>query len=70
MKVLSVEQSTGLLHMTLDQIKFFLTTLKETLESFKSNHKCFIFGYLNYNLFQQDNDMVSDLLDIMSDNLF
>ena len=66
MKVLSVKQSIGLLHMKLDQINFFFDNLKETLESIKSSHKCFIFGDLNYDLLQHDNNMVSDLLDIMS----
>ena len=45
-----MEQSIVLLHMTLDQFKFFFDNLKESLESVKSNHKCFIFGDLNYNL--------------------
>ena len=50
--------------------QIFFDNLKETFEYTKSNHKCFIFGDLNYNLLQHDNNMVSDLLDIMPDNSF
>ena len=38
--------------------QIFFDNLKETLESIKSNHKCLIFGDLNYNLLQHDNNMV------------
>ena len=38
--------------------QIFFDNLKETLESIKSNHKCYIFGDLNYNLLQHDNNMV------------
>ena len=48
----------------------FFDNLKKTLESIKSNHKCLIFSDLKYNLLQRDNNMVSDLLDIMSENSF
>ena len=50
--------------------QFFFDHLEETFESAKSNHKCFIFGDLIYNLLQHDNNVVSNLLDIMSDNSF
>ena len=50
--------------------QIFFDNLKETLESTKSHHKCFIFGDLHYNLLQYDNNMVNDLMHIMSDNSF
>ena len=49
--------------------QIFTDNLKEILESIKTNHKCFIFGNVNYNLLQHDNNMVNDLLGSMSDSL-
>ena len=48
----------------------FFDNLKETLESIKTNHKCFTFGDLIYNLLQHVDNIVNDLMDIVSDNSF
>ena len=50
--------------------QFFIANLKTTLRSIKANHKCFIFGDFNYDLFQQDSSKVNELLDTMSENCF
>ena len=39
--------------------EIFFDYLKDTLESIKSNHKCFTFDNLNYNLLQHDNNIVA-----------
>ena len=50
--------------------QFFFDSFKETLESVKTNHKCYVFSDLYYNLLQHDDNMVNDLMNIMSDNSF
>ena len=79
MKLLLVKKSVGELHTTINQITFlfpflhnyiFIAISKETFKFIKTNYKCFVFGDLNYDLFQHDNVRVNGLLSTMVDNCF
>ena len=60
----------GTIYRSLPHDQIFNDKVKETLESIKTNYKCFIFGDPNYDFFAHDNNMVNNLLNNMLDNSF